>query len=173
MRAWSFYTSQQRNAYAGHEGYDDQLRNHYSYDSRVPNHLGPSVGDLVVLRDETGPLGIGFLEDIETAAGRKRYRRCPTCGTSQLHSRSTLRPTYRCTNGHLFETPSETEAEVVTYRAKYARSFRPFSGLGPDQIETLCIARSRQNAIRELHLDHTLAVLREYGVLPAFVASSA
>lgn len=168
MRAWGLYTSQRRDTYAGHDGYGDELASHYSYDSRVPNHRGPAVGDLVLLRDEKGSLGVAFVEELQEAAGHKRHRRCPSCGTSQLSRRRTLKPTFRCTNGHTFDAPVETMADVSEYRAVYCRSFLPFRGLDAAELETLCKARSRQNAIRELDLDRTIAILRKREIWPSF-----
>lgn len=109
MRAWSFYTSSDRATYAGHDGYDDELRSRYSYDSGVPNHAGPVAGDVVVIRDESGSLGVGFIERVDTQDGSKRRRHCPACGTSQLDRRATMRPTFRCTNGHTFDSPDVRE----------------------------------------------------------------
>jgi hypothetical protein len=173
MRAWSLYTTSTRDAYAGHEGYDDELRSRYAYDSGVPNHAGPAPGDVIVLRDESGALGIAFLEHVHSKAGLKRRRHCPVCGTSQLDRRKTTSPRFRCTRGHTFESPDEREHAVQLYRAEYGTSFLPFTGFDSAELESVCLARSRQNAIRELGLDQILAKLRDHGVLPRFAVEGA
>lgn len=171
MRAWSLYTISDT-SYAGHEGYDDRVESHYSYDSAVPNHLQVSVGDLVVLRDDVGSLGIAFLEHVSERAGTKTRHRCPRCGTSQVDERATIVPRFRCTRGHEFDRPDDVAEPVTVYRAEYANTFLALRTLGADELESLCLARSRQNAIRELDLDRILEALRLCGIHPAFVRTS-
>jgi hypothetical protein len=169
MRSWSFYTSSASDTYAGHEGYDDELGSRYSYDSGVPNHSGPRPGDVIVLRDESGSRGVAFIEQIHTEEGSKLRRHCPYCGTSQMERRITLSPKFRCTNGHTFENPKQRSTRVVHYRAEYGGTFRECRELEPKEIEALCLARSKQNAIRELDLDRTFRALRRRGIVPSFV----
>lgn len=38
--------------------------------------------------------------------------RCPDCHTSSIHTRKTLSPTYRCQNGHEFDSPTTFVDEV-------------------------------------------------------------
>jgi hypothetical protein len=128
---------------------------------------------VIVLRDESGSLGVAFIEHLHSERGSKRRRHCPVCGTSQLDRRKTVSPTFRCTRGHTFDLPDEREQAVLLYRAQYGASFLPFTGLNPAELETLCLARSRQNAIRELDLGRALAKLRNHRVLPRFVAVDA
>lgn len=168
MRAWSLYTTS-RSSYSGHEGYEDCVESHYSYDSCVPNHLQVAVWDLVVLRDETGSLGISFVEGIETTSGVKERHKCPVCGTSQIEMRRTLTPPFRCTRGHEFHSPDDVMDAVMLYCAAYARAFTRFRGLAAGELEQLCVARSRQNAIRELDLHQTLTSLSHHGIWPALV----
>ena len=168
MKAWSLYTHVLGNTYAGHEGYDDVLGFRYSYDSGVPNHLQVSVGDLIVPRDGSGSLGAAFVERIADKAGTKTRRRCPTCTTPQIEERISMVPRYRCTKGHVFDDPRVTEDAATLYRAEYGKSFAGTTDIGPDELEALCLARSWQNAIREIDLDRTLAALRRRGILPAF-----
>jgi hypothetical protein len=80
-----------------------------------------------------------------------------------------MSPAFRCTKGHTFDRPDQRTAAVIVYRAEYGKSFQPFDGLSPDDLESLSLARSRQNAIRELDLDKTLSALRRHGLWPRFV----
>lgn len=57
----------------------------------------------------------------------------------------------------------------MLYRAEYGGTFQPTRELGPTEVEGLCLARSRQNAIRELDLDRTVGALRHRGIRPTFV----
>lgn len=40
---------------------------------------------------------------------------CPECGTSQVYERETKEPTYRCVNGHTFETPESRQRRHEEY----------------------------------------------------------
>jgi hypothetical protein len=131
-----------------------------------------STGDLIVLRDDTGSLGVGFVKRVLECPGRKTRHRCPTCGTSQLERRRTLTPRFRCTRGHAFEASVDSDEDVVVYRAEYERSYLESRALSPNALESLCLARSRQNAIRELDLDRTMAELRQRGLWPAFTSDA-
>jgi hypothetical protein len=169
MRAWSFYTLDAPSTYAGHGGYDDVVRSRYSYDSGVANHKQVKVGDLVVLRDGTGSLGFAFVEELIATNGMKDRQRCPICNTSQIDERASINPRYRCTKGHTFDHPVLSTEPVRKYRAEYMRSFVGSKVLDADTLEELSTAPAKQNSIRELDLDGTLALLRDRGVFPAFV----
>jgi hypothetical protein len=175
VRAWSFYTNVQENTYAGHDGYEDVLGSVYSYDDSVPNHLQVTEGDLIVLRDGSGSLGVGFVESIVARAGKKFRRRCPACGTAEIEARKTKTPLYRCTNGHTFEESECVNAEddAQIYCASYRASFLAIDAIGTDELESLSLARAWQNAIRELELGGILSLLRKHRVLPAFVLETA
>ena len=144
---------------------------HYSWDETVPNARYPAVGDLVILRDSDGSLGFGWLEALHEGTGRKQRRKCPVCGTSQLEQRKTVAPPYRCRHGHVFADPEYETLRVDVYRGWYARSFQPMRLLTPPELEELCLARSRQNAIRELDIDKTLGRLRDHGIYPSFLGA--
>jgi hypothetical protein len=173
VRAWSLYAHRGENPYVGHAGYDDMPGRHYSYDSRVANCRHVAVGDLSVVRGPDASHGVGFVSRIEQSEGTKTYQRCPTCNRSQLEVRKTIAPAFRCTNGHVFAQPLVSEEPVTLFRADFAPAYCEFGGLTRERLESLCLAKSRQNAIRELNLDRTLAVLREYGVFPALIRGSA
>lgn len=170
MRAWSFYTVNGDPTYAGHEGYDDVLGEHYSYDSDVPNHKRVGVGDLIVLRDQDGSLGIASIVQIITGQGSKVHRRCPTCQTSQIDERKTLSPRYRCTNGHTFTRAAKTTDVVESFRAEFGPTYVAFEAISRAELNALCVARSQQNAIRELHVDQLLRKLRAHGLNLVFTA---
>jgi len=164
VRAWSLYVATGGTTYVGHDGYEDVVATHYAYDSSVPNHTQVNEGDLLILRDGHGSLGVARAETLKSRAGTKRRRRCPTCGTSQVELRKSLAPQYRCTNGHTFENPVAANEPTTLYRLEYGRSFRPFDRLTATQMERLCVAAAKQNAIRELNVDRTLASLRAHGM---------
>jgi hypothetical protein len=170
VRAWSFYIATGESTYAGHDGYDDDVAARYAYDSSVPNHGHVSVGDLIIIRDGTGSLGVAFIEEIGSRAGTKRRRRCPTCSTSQVEERVHLSPRYRCTRGHTFDDACITVDSVTSYRATYGHSFLSFNGLLADRLERLSLAGAKQNAIRELDFDEVLTALRRNGIFPSFSA---
>ena len=168
MRAWSLFSHDTANPYAGHGGYDDVPGRRYSYDSDVPNHRNVAIGDLIIVRGPDASHGAGFVSRIKETKGTKQHNRCPQCRTSQLERRKTLSPPFRCTNGHAFDKPVQTEDPVTRFRAEFGSSYLETEVLSRGDLEHLSLRRSQQNAMRELHLGDTLALLRRAGVIPTF-----
>jgi homoserine kinase len=59
-RAWLLLAYGEEQTYAGHSGYDDVVQEVYRYDNFVPNYKRISEGDLVVVRDQKGLLGLAI-----------------------------------------------------------------------------------------------------------------
>lgn len=153
-RAWSFLVvDEAERQHLGNEGYDDRVGQYYSWDSTVPNCRRPEAGDICVVRDSRGVLGVswidtlGFTEDVE-----KFRRRCRKCGRTAIKGRRTVRPRYRC--GHRsckaeFDEPKVERIEVTVYRAGYARSWRRVDGaVTAAELEAAYLSHSKQQAIR-------------------------
>ena len=96
--AWSFLVvDESRRQHRGNEGYNDDLDRHYSWDSTVPNHSYPMAGDLCVVRDSQGALGLSRIERVSRTEGVTKPRlRCRRCGSTAIKARVTLQPRFRC-----------------------------------------------------------------------------
>lgn len=109
--------------YAGNPGYEDELGQHYEYDSFVGNHLQVAAGDILVLRDRSSVLGLGQVESIRSSNGTKRHFRCPTCGIPQIQARKKRQFRYRCADGHEFDHALEEAAPCTIFRAIFKQPF--------------------------------------------------
>jgi hypothetical protein len=152
-RTWMVLTFGLDRQYAGNEGYADDPRSSFGYDSLVPNHKHVRRGDLVIIRNPKHVVGVGRIENIRKRRGTKLQSRCPTCNTTALKSRTTLTPRYRCVNGHEFQTPLTQQKACMLYRANYGGSFVD----SPDAVSVAtlrnaCIRPSDQLAIQQVDL---------------------
>jgi ribosomal protein S27AE len=168
-RAWSFMAlSGAERQFAGNEGYDDEPEEYYSWDSTVPNHAGPAVGDVCVLRDRRGVLGVSRIERMDAPrSGLKVRRRCPVCGTTGFKARRGLIPRYRCgACGAEFDSATEETVAVLAYRAEYASGWVSVDGaVTAAAIDPLYRSGARQHAIRELDVTGLSSVLASRHVL--------
>jgi hypothetical protein len=165
-RAWSLLALGDSRQFAGNDGYDDLLARHYSFDSTVPNCGNVMRSDLAVLRDSDGLIGAGWIEQIDEQPGKKLRRRCPVCRTTALKQRVEKRPRYRCDHGHEFGDASEETLAVIRYRAYYATTWVPLTGLlSTAELAPLYRSRAQQHAIRELDISGFRDALEAEGKL--------
>jgi hypothetical protein len=171
-RAWSFLVAGQRD-HQGNEGYDDIAEEAYSFDSTVSNHLRVRLGDLVLVRNNREALGISRVEKLDETPGvQKPRRRCPTpgCGRTSFKERTTKRPRFLCSDcGTAFDSPVVEQITVTAYVAHYGGCWQALEGcLAGEQLEALCMGRSKQQSVRELWPDRTLEAVERRGIrLPA------
>jgi hypothetical protein len=162
-RAWSFLAlGEEERQHGGNDGYEDRPDSYYRWDSTVPNHAGPAAGDICVLRDSRGVLGVSRIDTLETVPGAsKMRRRCPECGSTAFKARATLSPPFRCSVCKTrFTRPRSERVTVCTYRSDHAGSWIAVDGALPtDALETACLSRARQHAIRALQPDVLRALL--------------
>ncbi len=154
-RAWSFLVVDEGDRqHRGNDGYDDQPNQYYTWDSTVPNHRAPVVGDLCVVRDSRGVLGISQIDAIECDEDAEKTRqRCPECESTALKGRSTMEPEYRCSDCKAeFDEPSEEPIDIIRYRADYVRSWLAIEGaITAIELEAGCyLSHSKQQAIRPI-----------------------
>ncbi|MFD7301144.1 HNH endonuclease [Streptomyces pharetrae] len=140
--------------HGGNGGYDDLPSEHYSWDSAVPNHGKPAVGDVIAVWDKKSLLGISVIEDIETDKRKKDVYTCPNpvCGKSDFQPRKTLSPKYVCLKcGHKFDDPVADTKDVVTYRSRHAAAWVDMPGvLTGDEVRGLCDKPKTQHSIRSM-----------------------
>ena len=119
-RAWLVTTKSDYRRLGGHTKYDDAASSHYSYDSNVANSRQVAVGDRFVFWDEVSLIGASIVASIEQWEGTKQLSRCPECSTTNIASRKTKSPRFRCDDCHAeFELPTLTETKVTHYRTDH------------------------------------------------------
>lgn len=109
-------------------GYDDQINEHYSYDSRVGNYKNVQVGDLVFVKGVDHLVGFGEIEKITAEPGVRENRKCPTCG-KMPEERKQLLPKWRCSGKGCFYEFDDNELvvekeKIIKYRASYRNTWR-------------------------------------------------
>ena len=122
MKLWSFNIVEEPH-YGGNEGYRNEPRSSYRYDSLVQNHKAVQVGDLAFIRVGLTLIGVARIECIEREQGVKPLRRCPICETLKIHARKRKHPTWLCEEGHEFDDPLVSERDVTKYSAVYGRQY--------------------------------------------------
>jgi hypothetical protein len=89
-----------------------------------------AVGDRFVFWDEVNLIGASTIASIEQWPGTKQISRCPECATTNIASRTTKSPRFRCDSCHAeFETPTVTEVEVTHYRTDHQQGWVDLAGL--------------------------------------------
>lgn len=99
------------------DSYNDSLSEYYNYDSLVANSKQISEGDIAILVDKEKVLGFAHIGHINISDGQKIIRRCPECPSTNIDTRKTKVPIYRCNKGHEFHTPIEELKSVKKYKA--------------------------------------------------------
>lgn len=152
-RVWLVLSLGAEREYAGNQGYADELRRVYRYDSFVPNHLQLSEGDLLILCDRKQVLGLSRIARIDRLSGFKTLSRCPECDVSTIKMRKQRRPAFRCREGHTFDQPIETKEPCTHFTAWFDGSFRPPPAEVPvEQVRRACPQYNGQLAMQEVML---------------------
>lgn len=167
FRAWSFLTL--TSTANGVLAYPDELDVRYVYDNNVPNGRKVKSGDLAVIRDNRRVLGAGWIDIIEITPGSKTRYRCPNCGSTNFKYRRIKQPAYFCSACDTgFATRVEEHLDVQVFTANYSRTFREVDRPFPIQaLSSAYIAKSTQNAIRELDPSKSRLILEQYLVTGA------
>ncbi len=142
-------------------GYEDEPSRHYSWDSRVPNHGSPSVGDAIVLWDRHQLIGAGIIERIDKGKGEKVVFRCPGCNKSGVQTRKTKEAPYYCPRCKIgVNQPEEKKVQVSTYCAYYESTWVDLDGkLDGSQLRELCEKPRSQHSIRAIVWEKFVAKL--------------
>ncbi|NVJ22130.1 HNH endonuclease [Myxococcus sp. AM011] len=141
--------------YAGNEGYADELESVYRYDSKVQNHLQIAKGDLLIICDKRQVLGVANVAKIDTAEATKRQKKCPTCGATVRTERKTLRPRFKCEEGHFVDDVLSIEIPCIEYSAWFDGTFREIPEgalISIEQVRAACINFNKQMAMQQVAL---------------------
>jgi putative restriction endonuclease len=176
-RAWSLITVGDSQQYGGNQGYTDDPRRVYRYDSKVANHRSLSSGHFALIRNRNNLLGVAQIERIDSQPGKKTMLRCPACGTVNIKSRERKRPRFRCNNNHEFGDPTPEIVDVTKYEAHFEHTFVNAPDAIPVlQIKAAALRPSDQVSIEEIDLKKlertlTLAFPETRAVLASFFHS--
>lgn len=152
QKSWLLLSVPEDRAFAGNDGYEDELESCYIWDSTVPNHALPSVGDIVVLWNKRESLGISVIERVSITLSRKARYRCPICSSTKIKRRKLHSPTFKCGDQACrgeFSTPKSETIEVTEYRADYRKKWIPLlGGLSATDCRNLAKQTKSQHSIR-------------------------
>jgi hypothetical protein len=159
---WSCYSGTTDEA-GTRASYEDVLGRRYSYDQDVANHKRVKIGDVLLIRDDNVVYGFAVVQEVRTGRVVKETPRCPVCNLSRPHRRRTQLPTFRCRNGHEFDTPKIERKEIDAYEAWYEANWVSLSATPPlSALSGLYLDRAQQNAIRPLGRQGTLSFLHDW-----------
>jgi len=141
-------------AYAGNDGYDEDLGVYYSWDSTVNNASRLAEGDLIAIWNKKQLLGFSIIDRIESSKATKRFFTCPRCKKSALKARKTKSPIYRCQQcGDTFDERVETIGKVDVFRAFYESGWvQVESFISAAQCRSLTKSLKDQNSLRQIDL---------------------
>jgi len=151
-RAWLLLSLGKDLEYAGNNGYADDLKSVYQYDSFVPNHLQLAEGDFLILCNREVVLGTATLVRRESGPGTKDQQKCPQCGQMVSKRRKIKRPRYLCQAGHEFDDPIKIQAPCTRYFARFGETFKD-AGQPPipvEQVRRACPRYNEQLAMQEV-----------------------
>ena len=173
QRAWLVMAAGDDRSHGGNDGYDDLDGEYYSWDNTVPRHEDVRQGDMIVVWNKQGLVGMSFIESISgPELARKISNRCPECGKSGIKKRKTTpdHERWRCHECKaVFEVPDESIISVKTYRSNHATWWTDLRGLIPaDKLRSLVIGSPRQqHSIRPLRWVDFCEELGRSGVVVA------
>jgi len=148
-------------AYLARNGnYGDASGSSYSWDTTVPNHALPKVGDIVILRSKQRVLGVSILSKVDKRASWKARLRCPKCMSTKMKW-SSRQESFRCGPcSNMISTPTaEFLAEIDSYHAQYHWFFTPLENISLPQVREISKTPKSQQSIQSASLGPLLALL--------------
>ncbi|QDN79480.1 HNH endonuclease [Streptomyces sp. S1A1-7] len=148
--AWLLLAVGDDRQHGGNDGYDDNPREHYRWDSTVPNYGRLAVGDVIALWDKKELIGVSVIDGIETGSAEKTRYFCPQCKKADFKRRSRMTPACRCNQcGAEFDTPGGKVETVTTYLSRHGRTWIDGRGLLTGaQLRALCDSPGSQLSMR-------------------------
>jgi hypothetical protein len=88
-------------------------------------------------------------------------QRCPECSGTGIKKRKTMKPAYRCNDGHEFDEPLRENAPCTKYTAHFGGTFKAFfENFGRDFLRDGCPRYSDQLAMQEFEFMRMKLVFR-------------
>ncbi len=148
-------------AYLARNGnYGDASGYSYSWDTTVPNHALPKVGDIVILRSKQRVIGVSILSKVDKRASWKARLRCPNCMSTKMKW-SSRQESFRCGPcSNMISTPNaEFLGEIDSYHALYHWFFTPLENISIPQVRQISKTPNSQQSIQTASLGPLLALL--------------
>lgn len=166
--AWLLLSVGEDRQHGGNDGYDDDPRVTYRWDSTVPHHAALSPGNAIVLWDKKTSIGASVIEDIHRGTTVKTLNKCPACGKASIKARRTMLPTYLCNKcGGTFNQPDTVVREVTTYETRHDVAWVDLEGvLTGAQLRELCKDPGSQQSMRPLRWDAFRDAVSAQGLRP-------
>lgn len=155
QQAWSFKAIEKDNLrYWGNDGYHDDSSVFYRYNNSVPNYKNVKKGDIVIIRDREKVLGISIVEKLETRSTTKTVFKCPHegCNAKKIRPRETIKPKWRCDNGHEFAEQKIVLEPATEFIANYGSSFQTLDNVSLLQLKSESPRYNIQLSIQEVNI---------------------
>ncbi|WNT37857.1 MULTISPECIES: HNH endonuclease signature motif containing protein [Enterobacter] len=155
QQAWSFKAIEKDDLrYWGNDGYHDDSSVFYRYNNSVPNYKNVKKGDIVIIRDREKVLGISIVEKLETRSTTKTVFKCPHegCNAKKIRPRETIKPKWRCDNGHEFAEQKIVLEPATEFIANYGSSFQTLDNVSLLQLKSESPRYNIQLSIQEVNI---------------------
>ncbi|MGK3193908.1 HNH endonuclease [Enterobacter soli] len=155
QQAWSFKAIEKDDLrYWGNDGYHDDSSVFYRYNNSVPNYKNVKKGDIVIIRDREKVLGISIVEKLESRSATKTIFKCPYegCNAKKIRPRETIKPKWRCDNGHEFAEQKIVLEAATEFIANYGSSFQTLDNVSLLQLKSESPRYNIQLSIQEVNI---------------------
>ncbi|MHA1142546.1 HNH endonuclease [Enterobacter mori] len=162
QQAWSFKAIEKDDLkYWGNDGYNDDSSVFYHYNNSVPNHKNVKEGDIVIIRNRENILGISIIEKLESQSTTKTVFKCPHegCNAKKIRPRETVKPKWRCNNGHEFDERKIVLEPATEFKASYGSFFKKLKDVSLLQLKSESPRYNIQLSIQEVNIQWAKGLL--------------
>ncbi|HHR0587546.1 TPA: HNH endonuclease [Klebsiella oxytoca] len=176
QQAWSFKTIRQDELrYWGNDGYHDDSSTFYRYDSFVANHKNVKAGDIVIITSRDKVLGISIVKTVSAKNINKKRNKCIhlDCNAKKILHRKTIKPEWRCDNGHEFIEPRVIYEPAIEFVANYGESYKEIENVSMDELMHQTPRYNGQMSIQEVNLAWAMGMLNYHSNMVISIESRA
>lgn len=162
QQAWSFKAIEKDDLrYWGNDGYHDDSSAFYRYDSFVANHKNVKEGDIVIITNREEVLGISVIEKLSNNNIDKKRNKCfhIDCNAKKILPRKTIKPEWRCDNGHEFDAPRVIFESAIEFVAHYENQYKEIKNISMAQLITQTPRYNGQMSIQEINIQWANSLL--------------
>lgn len=155
QQAWSLKAIEKDDLrYWGNDGYHDDSSVFYRYNNSVPNYKNVKEGDIVIIRDREKILGISIIEKLESHSTTKTIFKCPheECNAKKIRPRETIKPKWRCNNGHEFDEQKIILEPATEFKASYGSFFKKLKDVSLLKLKSESPRYNIQLSIQEVNI---------------------